>query len=331
MIEPVSLMTAVFLCTALAGWVLTIGVQRLSSGWNIVDHENHRSLHTGKVPRGGGAAIVIVVCLAQLVLISIGFGLHGVFIGYLGLALAAAALGLLDDVVSLPIVFRLVIQITIGAGFYLVGGTANVGNHILGLPLVIIAVVAAINISNFMDGSDGLLGTQALAVVSTVGAWCFLQEKTGASLYCASLAGAILGFVFMNWSPAKIFLGDVGSYFIGANFALFVFVINEKYLLPLLIILLPLGTDAVLTLARRTLRKQKFWLPHREHVYQRLVLKGVQPNRLSMGLLCIYLLIFMPLAIAAALYQTLAVKILILSVALSLSIWSFFYKYTERG
>jgi UDP-N-acetylmuramyl pentapeptide phosphotransferase/UDP-N-acetylglucosamine-1-phosphate transferase len=142
-------------------------------------------------------------------------------------------------------------------------------------------IVWLTNAYNFMDGIDGLAGLQAFT--AGIG-WLVAGKILGineAAFYGGVVAFSCAGFLFHNWEPAKIFMGDVGSAFLGFTFSVLPLLArNEKpeygHILPIIgVLLLWLFIfDSVFTLVRRTLKKEKIWEAHREHVYQKLVIKG---------------------------------------------------------
>jgi UDP-N-acetylmuramyl pentapeptide phosphotransferase/UDP-N-acetylglucosamine-1-phosphate transferase len=149
------------------------------------------------------------------------------------------------------------------------------------------------NVYNFMDGIDGIAGTQGLVagVAWMAGGWWL--ASTPIALLGAALAGACLGFLIDNWSPARIFMGDVGSAFLGFLFALLPLVaLREPSLasrtldasrLPLfaLLVVWPFVSDGFFTFVRRACRGEVVWKPHRSHLYQRLVGVGWPHSRVS--------------------------------------------------
>jgi UDP-N-acetylmuramyl pentapeptide phosphotransferase/UDP-N-acetylglucosamine-1-phosphate transferase len=125
------------------------------------------------------------------------------------------------------------------------------------LPLVLLAVTAIINFFNFMDGLDGLLASCGSVLMLASGQWV--------------LAGALLGFMLWNWSPARVFMGDVGSTYLGAVFA--GLVLQKPQPLQALLLLLvatPLLADAFICVLRRWHAGQQIFQAHRLHLYQRL-------------------------------------------------------------
>jgi UDP-N-acetylmuramyl pentapeptide phosphotransferase/UDP-N-acetylglucosamine-1-phosphate transferase len=201
---------------------------------------------------------------------------------------AVAFLGWRDDKVSLPVAVRLLVELT--AAFVVIAAAGYVREvvlpagrllelGVLGLPLTILWIVGFTNIFNFMDGIDGLAASQGL--VAALG-WiliCGVEPLTSASVVGTALSAACLGFLFHNWAPARIFMGDVGSLFIGFLLAVLPVGVGGGAppggFLPGLLLVWPFVFDGGFTLIRRLLRGENVTSPHRSHLYQRLVISGL--------------------------------------------------------
>jgi UDP-N-acetylmuramyl pentapeptide phosphotransferase/UDP-N-acetylglucosamine-1-phosphate transferase len=148
-----------------------------------------------------------------------------------------------------------------------------------GLPLTVLWVVSLTNAYNFMDGIDGLAAGQAVVAAVAMACLSYVRGGEVATLSLAILAGSVFGFLLHNWPPAAIFMGDVGSAFLGFTFAGWAVLSagTRSGGLPLaawVVVLAPFLLDAGITLALRVLRGQRWYQPHREHFYQRLVQRG---------------------------------------------------------
>ena len=240
----------------------------------IVDRPNERSSHRVATPRGGGIAVIGSVLLAWIALARTELVPSGVFGIVLG-AVLLAAVSWLDDLRGLPPVVRLLAQaaaVLIGV-FVLPGPQEPL--HIAAIGLV---WIWWINLFNFMDGIDGLAGSEAAAI----GAGLLLFASFGAGAdpalrtLAAALIGAAIGFLVWNWSPARIFLGDVGSVPLGYVLGfLLLHLAARGYWRIALILPLYFLADATITLTRRLLRGERVWLAHREHLYQQAVRRGL--------------------------------------------------------
>ena len=259
----------------------------------LLDIPNERSSHTEPVPHGAGL-VIVVICLLTYIPISIfvsGTFSWGYFVG----ALLIALISFLDDIYSIPFLWRLLVHSL--AAILLIAdletwhgitmlGKLNLGNF--GYLLTFMWIVWMVNSYNFMDGIDGLAGLQA--VIAGLG-WLILGHILGMPaiyLFSGIIASASLGFLLHNWNPAKIFMGDVGSAFLGFTFAalpLLARTLASKSpdLLPIAAVLFVwfFLFDSVVTLFRRAIRGEKIWTAHREHLFQKLVSSGLSHRRVT--------------------------------------------------
>ena len=230
------MLLTVFLAVALAAfaawWLLRALLPNLRR--RLLDQPNARSSHSQPTPRGGGVAFVLLAAGTQLAMVALPL-----------LALPLAVVGFLDDRHNLSAGLRYGVQL---ATALLVILASPLPLPWLGLPLLLIAVTAVINFTNFMDGLDGLVsGCMAVAFSA-------LALKLAAPWPIWWLVGALLGFLLWNWSPAKVFMGDVGSTFLGAVFAgLVLQAPSWQEALGLLLVATPLLGDAFLCVPRRLL------------------------------------------------------------------------------
>jgi UDP-N-acetylmuramyl pentapeptide phosphotransferase/UDP-N-acetylglucosamine-1-phosphate transferase len=240
----------------------------------ILDRPNERSSHQVATPRGGGIAVIGSVLLAWVVLAQTETMPSGVFGIALGAALLAAV-SWLDDLRGLSPVVRLLAQAAaVSIGVFVLPGPQD-PFHLAAIGLV---WIWWINLFNFMDGIDGLAGSEAAAIAA--GLLLFASVGAGADpalrTLAAAVAGAAIGFLVWNWSPARIFLGDVGSVPLGyvLGFLLLDLAVRGHWRIALILPLYFLA-DATITLARRLLRGERVWQAHREHFYQQAVRRGL--------------------------------------------------------
>jgi UDP-N-acetylmuramyl pentapeptide phosphotransferase/UDP-N-acetylglucosamine-1-phosphate transferase len=184
-----------------------------------------------------------------------------------------AVVGFLDDRHNLPARWRYGIQLATALLLLLL---SPLGLGFWWVPLLLIAVTAVINFTNFMDGLDGLVaGCMAVALAA-------IALPLGAPLPLWALVGGVLGFLLWNWSPAQVFMGDVGSTFLGAVFAgLVLQAPSWPEALGLLLVATPLLGDACLCVPRRLLGGQRVFQAHRLHLFQRLHQAGWPHARVS--------------------------------------------------
>lgn len=231
-----------------------------------LDEPNARSLHAASVPRVGGLALVPVVAAAWWWL--------DVAPLLLLLMLALAAISYVDDRRGLPVTLRFGAHV--GAAVAFVLHTHSDATCWFVLP-ILVGMVWMINLYNFMDGSDGLAGGMALFGFFGYGVAASISGATQLAEMSFTVASASLAFLFFNFHPARIFLGDVGSVPLGFLAAALGLEGWAAGLWPLWfppLVFSPFVVDATVTLVRRLLRGEKVWRAHRVHYYQRLVRMG---------------------------------------------------------
>ncbi len=272
----------------------------------VLDMPNHRSSHTVPTPRGGGMAVTPVVLLAwaaaALWLPGLPGGLWGVLAGALGLGL----LSWLDDLKTLPAAPRFLAQI-LAAGMAL---AVLPGDGLIGLlplwveaPILLLALVWFVNLYNFMDGIDGIAGTETACLGLGLALVAGVAGLAGIAPLGLAAAGAALGFLYWNWHPARIFLGDVGSIPLGYLLGwLLLWLAVQGHLAAALILPLYYVADASLTLGKRALRGEKVWQAHREHFYQRSA-KAVGSHSAVVKLILAANLGLIALAVASVLWM----------------------------
>lgn len=265
--------------------------RRWSLRKQIVDVPNERSSHAAPTPRGGGLVFVFIA----LTFYAAGalFDENNFRWSYPVGAGLIALISWLDDLFSIGTFVRFVVHavaavlIIYFAGYwreiYLpFFGAVDFGAA--GSILTFCWIVGLTNAYNFMDGIDGIAGTQAV----TAGfGWLIIGHLLGyqaAAFYGGVIAFGCLGFLLHNLQPAKIFMGDVGSAFLGYTFAVLPVLAQKEnvsgesseFVLPSIGVLLVwfFVFDALYTFVRRLLRKDKVWQAHREHLYQKMVVKG---------------------------------------------------------
>lgn len=264
------------LSLALTGWV-----RREAEAWGLLDIPNARSAHSRATPRGGGLAIVVAFFGALVVLVvQEGLEWH-LWWALLG-AGAVAAVGFLDDRRSVPVRWRLLTH-----GLAAVWALAWVGEPPVvmfgqivdlggwGHVLAALYLVWLLNLYNFMDGIDGLAGVETITVAAAAAFLYLLSGASGESLNSALvpavLAAAALGFLCWNFPPARIFMGDVGSGFVGLVFGILSLeaaVAVPRWLWVWLVLLAVFVVDATGTVLIRLARGARLSEAHSGHAYQ---------------------------------------------------------------
>ncbi|MFN6963414.1 MAG: MraY family glycosyltransferase [Pyrinomonadaceae bacterium] len=263
---------------------------------SLLDVPNHRSSHDQPVPRGGGVVIVILTLAGYAAACWREPGLFSW--GYLAGALLIAAISMVDDIKHVPFLIRLAVHTAAAvmliadlgafASVDLFGPQRSIALGAIGPPLTVLWLVWLVNAYNFMDGIDGIAGIQALAAAGMWVAVGVLFGSYGQTLMMAVLCASVIGFLVHNWHPAKIFMGDVGSAFLGFTFASTPILFSRQaadmrgsFWVLAAIVLWPFLFDSVFTLIRRALRGERVWTAHRSHLYQRLVISGMSHSSVA--------------------------------------------------
>lgn len=259
--------------------LLTIVIRQLAIAYKVVDVPNGRSSHVISKPRGGGLAILVVFITAMLTLGDASKP---------SLALVAAAfitglIGLVDDIksqrASVRLTFHLASAIILShamGGLPLIDfGIGKINFGWVGIIISTLGVVWMINLTNFMDGVDGLVASQATLSGATIALLILNQEYIQSNdllLATGLLCSCSLGFLALNRPPASIFMGDVGSGSLGIIFAgliLWTTGISDKWLFVWLIMLGILTVDSTYTLATRFYLGKNLSVGHKTHAYQK--------------------------------------------------------------
>ena len=248
----------------------------------ILDHPNARSLHTQPTSRAGGIAIVGGVLVGMLVLVS-WVPWSNDFMWVAAALVMVAGISLWDDLYGANIAIRLFLHLG-GALFVLqtgvgVGASPDIWplSAWLSLPITMVFILWMINLYNFMDGMDGMAGGMAVFGFTFIAALSWHAHLYSFAVASGVVAAASLGFLVLNFAPARIFMGDVGSATLGLLAGVFSLAGAHLGAFPLwaaILIFSPFIVDATLTLIRRLFRGEAVWQAHRTHYYQRLVQMG---------------------------------------------------------
>jgi Fuc2NAc and GlcNAc transferase len=273
--------------------ILTGFIRRHALDRALLDHPNPRSLHTAPTPRGGGIAVVATVLVYVVYALA-----AGIIDSRLGLALvggggAIAAIGTADDIWSLSPETRLAVHFGAAAwAVWWLGGLPSIGLGVvraeLGLAGALFAVILLVwmtNLYNFMDGIDGLATVEAISIAAAGGILLLAAGAVSLAGIAFVIAGASVGFLYWNWQPARIFMGDGCSGFLGFVFAVLAVASENSRALPLLawfILASVFVMDASITIFRR-FGRGKWREAHRTHAYQRAVLYGLSHSRVVLA------------------------------------------------
>lgn len=281
----------VFLILTVLSYISVFYIRHLAVRHQILDYPKERSSHSIPMPRGGGLAIVFLTLATCLWFVD-EIALHRSVI-YIAMSAILAMVGWRDDLVSLSPNYRFVVQglvaviSILGLGYFRVVRVPMLGQVDLGVIGILITffwIIGMINAYNFMDGIDGMAG--GVAVTASL-AWMVLSFNVHNSFVfwvALAIAATSLGFLFHNWPPAKIFMGDVASTFLGYSFAVLPLLAADKSgdvltigtLLMWIVIM-----DTGMTFLRRLVNGENVLSGHRSHLFQQLVIGGYKHGSIS--------------------------------------------------
>ena len=287
---------------------LTGLVRSLAIRFSILDIPNYRSSHAGNIPRAGGVSFVI---LGSLV---IGyFGIVGTFsertVLIIGIpTLLLSIVGFLDDIFSLPNRIRLLAQLLI-FGFVtyslnteiieMYNLTSNISAWFT-LLIVCLCLVWLINLFNFMDGTDGIASIEVICTFSSMALLFYMDGNEQWTMLMLLQISILLGFLIWNWPPAKIFMGDGGSFYLGSLLGISGILSSTQSNVPLgcwLVLLAAFIGDATYTLIVRIVSGQKWYRPHRSHLYQNLARTTGSHKIVSLYLMSFNLIWLLPVSL----------------------------------
>lgn len=302
------------LLAGLSSLLLTAALRRYALSRSLLDVPNARSSHTLATPRGGGLAFVIAFLLATLALAWSDVVSPALLTGLLGAGGLVAVIGFMDDHGHIPARWRLLGHFAAaGWGMYWLGGLpaltvfgVQIEQSWLWLILGSLYLVWLLNLYNFMDGIDGIASVEAVCVCL---GGCLLYGLAGnpeAIWLPLLLAVTVAGFLFWNFPPARIFMGDAGSGFLGIVLGLLSLQAawtNPLFFWGWLILLGVFVVDATFTLGRRLLRGEKVYEAHRSHAYQYASRHHGSHLPVTMAVAAINLGWLLPVAVAVVVFK----------------------------
>ena len=295
----------------------------------LLSYPNERDSHLNPTPRGGG----IVFLFTSFIFIF--FSNQYTFVDFYEfkklvlIATPLALIGLIDDKLNLKSLTRYSVQILTGililkyieVGYYSLSfENFSRTNYFLATIILVIFITAVINFINFMDGIDGLVA--GVLVIS----FSYIAITSFPFLYF--LVGSLIGFLMLNWNPAKVFMGDIGSTYLGCIYAGLILMPNSIELsFKFILIGTPLFADSFLCILRRYFHKQNIFKPHKEHLYQRLHRNGWSHSKVS----SIYILGSIALALTAYFYSLgITISVAILEIIIGI-VFDRFFALKFRG
>ena len=294
-------------------WVLTGLLRRYALAKCLMDVPNDRSSHSTPTPRGGGISIVVTFLLGLVFLWIMSLLNNDVFLGLSGAGLVIAVIGFIDDHGHIAARWRLLGHFSAASWLvFWLGGLPllilfgfSVDPGWAGHVLAIVALVWLLNLYNFMDGIDGIAAIEALSSTLVAGLlFLFVFNNQDMASLNLLMFAAVTGFLVWNFPPAKIFMGDAGSGFLGlmlGALALYSAHIEAVMLWVWLILLGIFIVDATFTLLRRLLRGEKVYEAHRSHAYQYASRKYGSHLTVTLSVLFINLFWLAPWSAAVAL------------------------------
>jgi len=269
-----------FLLVGSVSWALTGLLRRYALAKSLIDVPNERSSHSIPTPRGGGTSIVITFLLGLVYLWTMSLLSNEAFVGLAGAGLVVALIGFIDDHGHIAARWRLLGHFSAVSWLvFWLGGLPplllfgfSVDPGWIGHVLAVVALVWLLNLYNFMDGIDGIAGIEALSSTLVAGLlFLFVFDNQEMLVLNLLMFASVTGFLMWNFPPAKIFMGDAGSGFLGlmlGALALYSMHIEAVMLWVWLILLGVFIVDATFTLLRRVFRGDRFYEAHCSHAYQ---------------------------------------------------------------
>jgi UDP-GlcNAc:undecaprenyl-phosphate GlcNAc-1-phosphate transferase len=286
-----------FILSMLCGTFLTPLVRRLAYRFGALDHaRSSRKIHGHPIPRLGGVAIVVAFYAPMVGLLLLHSGVGSMFvaerehvIGLFAGGIIIALLGLYDDLRGANAWKKFAVQFAVAGLLFALGFRFDVLANPFGqpinlgwanLPFTLFWIVGVINAMNLIDGLDGLAGGVALVAVVTTFLISLQRANPLMMLFSSALAGSIVGFLFYNFNPASIFMGDTGSMFLGFVLATTAMQTNQKasttvaVLIPCIALGLPI-MDTLLAIGRRAIRGRPLFQADKEHIHHKLMDRGL--------------------------------------------------------
>lgn len=283
-------------------------IEPILKKYGLIDAPGGRRAHKKPTLRGAGLALVLsfLLSLAQIHISWSNLGNSINYLSYISIILLAG-ISFLDDIKPVHFMIRLFVHFlvaTLAVNNFLGVNLLFHGklNQAIDLFAAIFILTAYINIYNFLDGIDGLSSLQSIHLSISTIILCTLNYNSVSNneyvlVSSVLLLGCSLAFIIFNWPPAKMFIGDIGSTFLGLIHGLNLIILSsssQKLMIASLIITLYYLADGGLTIIIRILKQEKFWLPHLDHFFQQAVKKGMSHKEIDLKIcLCnIFLLLF---------------------------------------
>lgn len=293
----------VFPLIILASLLLTEFIRRYSVKKDLLDIPNSRSSHSIPTPSGGGLSIVI--CFLIVIGFSTSLSTNTIF-AFIGSGTLIAIVGFWDDRISISVRWRLLSHfIAAILALYWFGSLPefefmglSINLSWFGFVIASFALVWLLNLFNFMDGIDGIAASEAVYVAFAGAYFSWLNGLESLSYISLILAASTMGFLILNWPPAKIFMGDVGSSFLGLMLGIIVYanILEGSSVWIWLILLGIFLVDSGVTLVRRVINGEKWYKAHCSHVYQHAARKWGH-RKVTLAVIGANLFVLFPIAL----------------------------------
>tara|TARA_Y100000588_G_scaffold392389_2_gene504090 strand:+ start:258 stop:1289 length:1032 start_codon:yes stop_codon:yes gene_type:complete len=292
-------------------FLLTWGIRYLAYHINMLDIPNDRSSHVVNTPRGGGIAFVIVFQVGLWVLFARELIMPSVLTGLFLSGILIASIGFFDDLRHIPAKYRMICHLSAGliALMAIHGvpalhiGVWDIAAGVFLNMFFIIFLVWMTNLYNFMDGINGLASVEAISTCFLMAFIFYANAEFQLMMLPLLLGASVLGFLCWNFPHAKIFMGDVGSGFLGFTLGFFaILAINADacFLVSWLILLGVFIVDATFTLLSRLVQGDKIYQAHKSHAYQQAAVRFSSHQTVTLSVLAVNLVWLFPIAYLVA-------------------------------
>jgi glycosyltransferase WbpL len=339
--------TGCLLVTFLFSLGLTSLVKKYAVKNAVIDIPNERSSHTQPTPRGGGIAVSIPIMISIVGLYLFHLISFPIFIGMLISSLIITIVGWLDDHKHIIFYWRVIFYSI--ASIWMISWVGSLDAisigliriplpYILGYIVTFFGLLWLTNLYNFMDGTDGLAALQGICAGLFGGVLMLVEGETGLAIVCFIIVSSCLGFLYWNWPPAKIFMGDIGSCLLGFIFGSLALISDVTGTVSVSIWCILLSVficDATFTLLKRIICREKWYDAHCSHAYQRLVQMGITHKQLAVAFFILNTILIWPMSYAAYTMPFHAVYISIGIIVLMLMLWLLvqirYHDYIKNG
>ena len=295
---------------ALISALLTRSLIYVANKKSMIDIPNARSSHTVPTPRGGGAAIIITYFLGLITIYLTDVVSNPIFLALLTGGLAIAIVGWVDDKNHVSAKLRLVVHMLAAAlALYILNDIPELPYedqipelHYIGIVISGLMIVWSTNLFNFMDGINGLAAVEAISVSLGAALVLFFADQMFHAVSLLVLTFSTLGFLFFNFPKARIFMGDVGSGFLGFLTAIYAIGVSSTDVISPWSWVILYGfflVDSTVTLITRAVSKQNIFGAHNLHAYQKMSRRFGSHSRVTISILLLNVFWLFPLAFFA--------------------------------